>query len=404
MMIYLIFFLPILLSIGLDWLIYRRIKHSYPDKPWARLYLGQAVIVDAVIAIGLLYYKFSEAESVSTSIAIGWSIALLFLSLYPKLLYVLLSLLDYPLSWLRRRRTRWFSWAGVAAGALLFGIILWGATEGRSRIRVTEVEIPSERLPEAFDGYRVALVTDIHLGNYAHGNTLVERIVTRVNALEPDLIVNAGDLVNLSANELTPAYQEILSGLRAKDGVYSVFGNHDLGGYSRQEMTPAENTALLAEREKRMGWKMLTNQTAYVHRGADSISVSGVNYPVSTTGRLNKHLTGQEGCNLEETYRDVPQGLFNLTIAHTPQSWDEILAQGTADLTLSGHVHAMQIKIPVGERGWSPAGWMYDRWSGLYEEDGKYLYINDGIGYAMLPMRIGTRPEITLITLRSIKR
>lgn len=97
----------------------------------------------------------------------------------------------------------------------------------------------------------------------------------------------------------------------------------------------------------------------------------------------------------------MPDSLFNLLIAHTPEVWDEALATGRADLTLSGHVHAMQLKIRLGGWAWSPAEWMYDRWSGLYEEDGKYLFVNDGMGYVMYPMRIGTYPSITVITLKS---
>ena len=104
------------------------------------------------------------------------------------------------------------------------------------------------------------------------------------------------------------------------------------------------------------------------------------------------------------TYRHVSDSTFNITISHTPQNWDEIRAAGKADLTLSGHVHAMQMKIHLGGKTWSPARWMYPRWSGLYTEDGKYLYINDGMGYVMYPMRIGAYPEITLITLRSTRK
>ncbi len=89
---------------------------------------------------------------------------------------------------------------------------------------------------------------------------------------------------------------------------------------------------------------------------------------------------------------------------NTPEVWDAARASGPADLTLSGHVHAMQFKIRIGNWAWSPARWMYTRWSGLYEEEGKKLFINDGLGYVMYPMRIGTYPSITIFTLRSAVR
>ena len=84
----------------------------------------------------------------------------------------------------------------------------------------------------------------------------------------------------------------------------------------------------------------------------------------------------------------------------TPQHWDEIVQDKLGDITLAGHIHAMQMKLPIGERGISPSQIKYKRWSGLYEQQGRWLYINDGIGYGMYPMRIGARPEITVIELK----
>lgn len=392
-----------LLSVLLDWLIYRQIKTRFPRHPWAkRLYLGLTVTLDAVMLISLIFYRQAlNTPGTSYGLVILWVIWLFFISIFPKAVYMLFSALDYPLSRLRGRKTRWFSGVGLAAAACVLGAMLWGATEGRSRIRVTEIEIRSDKIPAAFDGYRIVQLSDIHLGNYSHGNTLVARVVEQVNALHPDLVVSSGDLVNLSARELTPESMRLLSGILAPDGVFSVLGNHDLGFYMRENsgLTPQQSVSLLADKQEQMGWRVLQNETVYIRRGDDSLSVSGVKYPLD--GRHNGHDTGLGGCDLAITYRGVPGSLFNLMISHTPQNWDEIRMQTPADLTLSGHVHAMQMKLPFGERGWSPAQWMYDRWTGLYEEEGKYLYVNDGIGYVMYPMRIGTRPEITLFVLRS---
>ena len=97
----------------------------------------------------------------------------------------------------------------------------------------------------------------------------------------------------------------------------------------------------------------------------------------------------------------VPAQGYNLTVSHAPQVWDRILEVGRGDLTLSGHVHSMQFKVRVGRWRWSPAAWLYDRWSGRYDEAGRVLYITDGIGCALLPMRVGTRPEITVLELKT---
>ena len=324
------------------------------------------------------------------------------MSVGPKSVYMLVSLLDYPAGWVRRKKVRLFSRIGLAAGALTLLVMIWGATAGRSRIVEEDLIVRSDKIPAAFDGYKIVLFTDLHAGNEPGNRRFIRRMVRKINEQHPDLVVNAGDLVNIDARELTDSVMSVLSGIRAKDGVYSVYGNHDLGIYLSRDsdLTPRQSFDELAVRQRAMGWNLLDNESRYVRRGSDSISVTGVNFPIG------KKLNGRQNvdfarCDFDAAYRGVPDSLFNLLIAHTPEVWDEALATGRADLTLSGHVHAMQLKIRLGGWAWSPAEWMYDRWSGLYEEDGKYLFVNDGMGYVMYPMRIGTYPSITVITLKS---
>ena len=104
--------------------------------------------------------------------------------------------------------------------------------------------------------------------------------------------------------------------------------------------------------------------------------------------------------DLSGAYRGVPDSLYNITAVHIPQLWGQIADAGYGDLTLAGHVHSMQIKLRLFGRAFSPAQLLYTRWSGRYDEGGRTLYINDGTGYVVFPMRLGAYPEITLITLR----
>ena len=148
-----------------------------------------------------------------------------------------------------------------------------------------------------------------------------------------------------------------------------------------------------------MGWLLLQDSTIYLHRGADSLSVTGLTFNPSL--RHDRHSAILPLTGGEKAYQGVPDSLYNITLVHLPQLWEQIVALGHGHLTLAGHTHAMQLKLRFGEgRGWSPAGWMYDRWSGRYDLNGHTLYINDGIGYVGYPMRIGARPEITLYTLK----
>lgn len=148
----------------------------------------------------------------------------------------------------------------------------------------------------------------------------------------------------------------------------------------------------------RWGWRVLDNETVYLRRGDDSIALSGISYDRSLARQ--RHDRTLPGYDFSTTYRDVPQELYNITAAHIPQLWEQILDAGYGDLTLSGHVHSMQCKIRLFGRAFSPAQLMYRHWSGPYEKQGRTLYVNDGIGYVGFPMRIGANPEITLFELR----
>lgn len=271
------------------------------------------------------------------------------------------------------------------------GVLIHGAVSGRSTLAVHRVTLRSDRLPEAFDGLRIAQFTDLHIGTLVDPDREMRALVDSLNALRPDLVIFCGDLVNIRYTELDSTAMRLLGGIRSRYGTFSITGNHDTGNYVRDTLSlpPATNIAALVERQRAMGWRVLDNETVYLRRGDDSIALSGISY--------DRTLPGYD---FGTTYRDVPQDLYNITAAHIPQLWEQILDAGYGDLTLSGHVHSMQCKIRLFGRAFSPAQLMYRHWSGPYEKQGRTLYVNDGIGYVGFPMRIGANPEITLFELR----
>lgn len=306
----------------------------------------------------------------------------------------------YYVGWCLERR-RPFSRIGILLVACCVALFLWGAVRGRRMLVVQEVEIRSSRLPEAFDGFRVVQFSDLHVGALLDPEGEIERLVSRINALRPDLVVFSGDLVNVRATELTPRVQSLLGGIEAPCGVISIIGNHDVGLYigDMVSLPPEKNTRMLVERQRRMGWRVLDDETCYLRRGGDSISVTGISFD---PGLLDfRHSFRLSGYSLERPFRGVPHEAFNMVVAHLPQLWPNITELGYGDLTLSGHVHAMQMKCRIFGRWLSPARLLYDRWSGRYDdESGRTLYINDGIGYVGFPMRLGAYPEITLFILK----
>jgi len=288
----------------------------------------------------------------------------------------------------------------LAAAAGVAGVLIQGAVSGRRRIVVRRVVLHCPRLPQAFDGLRVAQFTDLHLGTLIDPASELGALVDSLNALDADLVIFCGDLVNIRYTELDTAAMRRLGGIRSRCGTYSVTGNHDTGRYIRDTLAlaPEASLAALLERQRTMGWRVLDNRTVTLRRGGDSITLSGIAYDPALV--LQRHDRTLPDYDFGDTYRDVPKTAFNITAAHIPQLWEKITAAGYGDLTLSGHVHSMQCKIRLFGRAFSPARLFYPRWSGLYEEQGRRLYVNDGIGCVGFPMRIGADPEITLFELR----
>lgn len=295
---------------------------------------------------------------------------------------------------------RWIRISGIALSICAISIFIYSAAVTRTDYQIKRVTLHSERLPLSFDGYRIVQISDLHIGSMVNAESELSHMATLCNAEQADMIAFTGDLINTRSEELTKPVLHTLSSLKARDGVYAVTGNHDVGVYVRDSMniTYAMTTAQVIAAERSMGWHVLDDSTCYIRRNKDSISITGISFDVALQKR--RHSSKLPDINIEKAYANTPKELFNITLSHIPQHWDRLLELRCSDLTLAGHIHAMQMKIPIGERGISPSRLKYKRWSGLYEQQGRWLYINDGIGYGLFPMRIGARPEITVIELK----
>lgn len=292
------------------------------------------------------------------------------------------------------RRWRLLTGTGTALGIVVFGTMWWGALVERFSLTQNEVEVEIPGLPADLRGLRIVQISDWHVGSYGTDTTFVARTVDSINALRPDLVLFTGDIVNRHSTELKP-FEGVMSRLHAPMGVYSVMGNHDYGDYyswPSQDARRADADTLRAI-QRRMGWHMLDNATVML--GADStarLALVGVENigepPFNTYG------------DLRHAYPTPADSVPKILMSHNPAHWTDSIA-GNPDiniaLTLSGHTHAMQMRIGA----FSPAAWKYRTWGGLYTDSlGRKLYVNTGIGTVGIPMRIGATPEITLITLR----
>lgn len=361
-------------------------KPSIPR--WAKVtYWGPTALL-LFFAVWLTYTESLTPENMDAIILYLAAYMLLALS---KTTYMLVSLLGKLIGLLFHPYRKANTPVSFAAGFAVFCMMVCGLSFGPTLLKVQQSSFQSEMLPKEFEGYKIVQISDLHLTSMKTHPQFVKELVKTINAQQPDIICFTGDLVSTDVAELYP-FVDDLSRLKAKDGVFSILGNHDYMTYAKY-MTPLEKSQkfheLLALQEK-MGWKLLLNEHSVIHRGQDSIAILGVENdgkpPFPERGDLNK---AQEGLNL-----NVP--LFKLLLSHDPSHWKrKVLPTTDIQLTLSGHTHGMQFMIG----NWSPAQYLYPEWKGMYQEKSRGLHVSLGVGGALIPFRFGAWPEINVITL-----
>lgn len=280
---------------------------------------------------------------------------------------------------------------GLIISGILFCIILYGGLIGSKRLIVQKETIITDRLPESFNGFRIVQFSDLHLGSIGHNPAFVNNVIQTINKLYPDIIVFTGDLVNSQETEAAP-FRSLLSQLNAPYGVYSVLGNHDYGNYHHwnNEQEKRTNFEALTYLQHQAGWTLLNNEHRYLTKKKDSIVIMGVE-------NWGEQHFGRQG-DLDKAYTQVNSELFSVLLSHNPVHWQAQVVQKTPiDLTLSGHTHAMQLQIG----NYSPSALIYPHWGGIYQNKKQYLNVNRGIGFVLIPFRLGAYPEITLIELRN---
>lgn len=368
-----------------DWYIYRNYILRLKKRVWHRLYwLPSLLLFIGMTVIFLSYEPRPEAMNrLSTFLIVFLCVNV------PKAIFTLATMLFKGIA--RKVRHPFYeSYIGLAIALFTMAYILFGATVGKEYFQVKEVTLPSEDLPQGFEGFRIVQIADIHTGSWGTDTQPMQQAVDIINALRPDIIVFTGDLVNNLASELD-AFIPVFSQLKAKQGVYSVLGNHDYSTYIKWEHPSQQEEQLesLKQKQAQMGWALLNNQHIKLYQGKDSIALIGVENsgrpPFPDRARLSEAMKGTEG-------------MFQILLSHDPSHWRrEVLPETDIQLTLSGHTHAMQTKF----FGFSPARWVYPENEGLYQEGEQMLYVNIGLGHLLYPMRLGAWPEITLITLKS---
>lgn len=314
--------------------------------------------------------------------------ALVFCFIMPLLVYTAVSAIGRGLRKRFPQAKKVCDGIGIGLAVVLSLSMLYGSLFGWRKVEVKHVDLYFEDLPEAFDGYRIAQLSDMHVGTYGADTRFVEKVIAKTNAEQADLIVFTGDLINIRAEEVAP-FEHALAQLHAPDGVYAVLGNHDYCRYGINKPKAEQEAGLAALKASigRVGWQLLTDEHVWIHRGKDSLALVGV-------GNISRPPYPSDG-NWRKALEGVPDSSFSILLSHNPEAWADTISQQTSvDLTLSGHTHAAQIKIG----SWSPAALMYEQWSGWYEHEGRQIYVSEGLG-GTFAFRLGTKPQIVVITM-----
>ena len=290
-------------------------------------------------------------------------------------------------------RRRFVSEAAVLLAAIPFTSFLYAMVKGKYDYRVHRHTLYFDDLPEAFDGFTITQLSDIHSGSFDNAEA-VQRGIDLANAQKSDLFVFTGDLVNNVATEIEP-YMHRFSQLKAPYGQYSILGNHDYGDYVQwdSEEAKAVNLQKLKEHHKALGFRLMLDENLPIKKDGQKIVLIGV----QNWGRGFIQIG-----NLDEALAGVKQDDFKVLLSHDPTHWEEKVRYHPSHihLTLSGHTHGAQFGVETDKFRWSPVKYRYLDWAGLAQENKRFLYVNRGFGFLAFSGRLGIWPEITVIELK----
>ncbi|KFF15219.1 metallophosphoesterase [Flavobacterium hydatis] len=295
-------------------------------------------------------------------------------------------------------RRKFVSQLAVGLAAVPFLSLIYGIFEGKYNFKVFKQTVFFPDLPDAFDGFTITQISDVHSGSFDNPEK-ISYAIDLVNEQNSDMILFTGDIVNTHATEMHPWLETFNKIKDHKFGKYAVLGNHDYGEYVTwpSEQKKDENFEAIKSLYGEIGFQLLLNEHTYVQKGEDKIALVGVEnwgHNFKKAGDLNKASQG------------VQQDDFKVLMSHDPSHWEYEIKNHPKNfhLTLSGHTHGMQFGIEIpGYFKWSLAQYVYKQWAGLYENAGRYVYVNRGFGFHAYPGRVGIMPEITVIELKKGK-
>jgi predicted MPP superfamily phosphohydrolase len=368
-------------------------------------------IISLLILIFIVYSFTQFDRSVGQTKQTMFTMGLMLLVYVPKIVITLIlfgedifrigaSLLNYfmynaPRKEMMPDRRKFISQIALGLAAVPFLSLIYGIFEGKYNFKVIKQTVFFPDLPDAFDGFRITQISDVHSGSFDDSEK-INYAIDLINEQESDMILFTGDIVNTHAKEMHPWLDTFNRIKDYKYGKFSILGNHDYGEYVTwpSEKQKDENFQEIKSLYGQIGFKLMLNEHTYIQKGNDKIALVGVE---------NWGVNFKKAGDLNKASQHVNQSDFKILMSHDPSHWDAEIKNHPKNfhLTLSGHTHGMQFGIEIpGYFKWSLAQYIYKQWAGLYENVGRYVYVNRGFGFHAYPGRVGIMPEITVIELK----
>ena len=399
--------IPILIFTLVEYYSFQTVKTVTRSKVFLAIY----VITSLAFIAYLFYFFFTHERGQGQNRQTLWTMGFFLLIYLPKIILTIVLLSEdvfrlfqgtithfigdvKSTSFLPERR-KFISQIALGLAAIPFTSLLYGITIGKYNFKVKKKTLFFPDLPESFNGTTITQISDIHSGSF-DDQEKIEYAINLINEQQSDLVLFTGDIVNTHAKEMHPwvdVFKKIHNPLLGK---YSVLGNHDYGEYfhwNSQEEKDA-NFEAIKDLHRQIDFKLLLNENVELKRGADSIRLIGVE---------NWGMHFKKAGDLAKASEGVSKEDFKILMSHDPSHWENEVKhhEDNYHLTLSGHTHGFQFGIEIpGWIKWSPVQYVYKQWAGLYENLGRYVYVNRGFGFHAYPGRVGIMPEITVIELK----
>ena len=367
-------------------------------------YIAISVAVYTYFLITILTYDRSKGQTPEFQMAMG---ILLSFSI-PKLVIVFVLFGEDMYRWVLKLfsaisssetqslvgRRKFVSQIALGLAAIPFASFIYGIIQGKYNYKVIKYQLSFDDLPEAFDGYTITQISDIHSGSFTNKEK-IQYGVDLINEQKSDLMLFTGDIVNNKADEMDN-WIDVFKQLEAKEGKFAILGNHDYGDYMdwNSPQDKINNFQSVKEIHKKIGFDLLLDEHRYLEKDGQKIALVGVE---------NWGKGFNQAGDLQRASSKIKKEDFKILMSHDPSHWQEKVKMDDFNyhLTLSGHTHGLQMGIEIpGFLKWSPSQFVYKQWAGLYQEFGRYINVNRGFGYHAFPGRVGIWPEITVIELK----